>query len=279
MSKGVLLFANNNSEIDYVKQACFCAKHVKKYLGIPVTLVTDSKDILNKNYKKYINLFDKIISFKSTESFTNRIYKDSLDFSKTLEFKNNSRVYSYDLSPYDETIVMDTDVILFNSSFNNCFSQKHSILMYKDSINISNLNVFNEFEFINDTGVDFYWATCVYFKKNDESKIFFDLLKHIQENWEHYRLFYGIRSSLFRNDFVFSIGAHILNGYTNGNFIKKFPGTLFFSTDMDSVVEIYENGVKLLSTATDSNKTTLVKINDANVHIMNKYSLERNIHL
>lgn len=277
MSKGVLLFANNNSDIDYIKQACFCAKNIKKHLGIPVTLVTDSKSVINKSYKENLNLFDDVIIFKPKETHSKRLYKDSLASSKTLEFKNNSRVYAYDLTPYDETIVMDTDVILFNSVFNMCFEQNDSLLMYSDSINVSNLNNYEEFKFITETGIKFYWATCVYFKKNQKSKIFFDLLKHIQENWEHYRLLYGIRTALYRNDFVFSIATHIMNGNKHGTFVKEFPGKLFFSTDMDSILELNDDSITLISNSNDNNKSLIVKLTDANIHFMNKYSLERNI--
>ena len=31
-TKGVLLFAFNNAEIDYIKQAIFCAKKIKEHL-------------------------------------------------------------------------------------------------------------------------------------------------------------------------------------------------------------------------------------------------------
>lgn len=277
MTRGVLLFANNNAEIDYLKQACFCAKRIQNVLKLPVTLVTDSREIFDKKYKQYSTLFDNVISFKTKHTPTSRIYKDSLQSAKSLEFKNNSRVYSYDLTPYDETIVMDTDVILFNSVFNKCFEQKQSILMYDESKNVSNLNSYTEFENITDSGIKFYWATCIYFKKDTNSKIFFELLKHIQENWDHYRLVYGIRSALYRNDFVFSIATHILNGFKHGNFVGSFPGTLFFSTDIDCVIKIEDNGIKLLSLAQDSNTSLIVNISDANVHVMNKYSLERNI--
>ena len=36
MTKGVILFANNNDQIDYVRQAIFCAKQVQKYLKLAV---------------------------------------------------------------------------------------------------------------------------------------------------------------------------------------------------------------------------------------------------
>ena len=46
MSKGALVFARNNAQVDYVKQAHFLAKRIKKYLNIGTTVVTDSKDYL-----------------------------------------------------------------------------------------------------------------------------------------------------------------------------------------------------------------------------------------
>ena len=58
MTNGVLLFAFNNSNIDYVKQAISRAKRVKKYLGLDVQVVTDAVDYIKAEYPfwhKYIN--------------------------------------------------------------------------------------------------------------------------------------------------------------------------------------------------------------------------------
>ena len=41
MSKGILMFAHNNSEIDYFRMAFVNAMLVKKHLGADVTVVTD----------------------------------------------------------------------------------------------------------------------------------------------------------------------------------------------------------------------------------------------
>ena len=35
MTRGVLIFAQNNAEIDYAKISLFAAKRVKEYLGVP----------------------------------------------------------------------------------------------------------------------------------------------------------------------------------------------------------------------------------------------------
>ena len=57
MSKGVVLIANNNGTVDYVKQAIYCAGRIKKYLNLPVTLITDSEDYVSKIAH---DVFDKV---------------------------------------------------------------------------------------------------------------------------------------------------------------------------------------------------------------------------
>ena len=76
----------------------------------------------------------------------------------------------------------------------------------------------------------------MFFRKTKENKTFFNLVKHIQENWNHYKTLYQIRQSTFRNDFAFSIAIHIMNGYKQGNFAKPMPGKMFYTTDRDLLV-------------------------------------------
>ena len=58
-SKGAFLIARNNAQIDYVKQAVFLAKRIKKYLDIPTTVLTDSVDYLKSSFDEsfLINCF------------------------------------------------------------------------------------------------------------------------------------------------------------------------------------------------------------------------------
>ena len=58
MRKGVLLFANNNSQVDYIKQACYLAKKVKKHLKVPVSLVTSDRSRVTDFYP--YEVFDRI---------------------------------------------------------------------------------------------------------------------------------------------------------------------------------------------------------------------------
>ena len=66
MSKGVLIFAYNSS-LNYVEMATVAAKLVKKYLDLPVTLVTNSIEVTDR-------VFDNIILQDLGESKFERVF-------------------------------------------------------------------------------------------------------------------------------------------------------------------------------------------------------------
>lgn len=272
MTKGALLIARNNSEVDYIKQAVFLAQRIKKYLDLPVSLITDNTKYLEETYDS--SVFDKVITIDDSRNYTHRKYNDGNYTRKQLEFKNTNRSSVFDLTPYDETLLMDTDYIISDSILKECFNQQNNFLIYKDGFEFSNWRDLNEFKYISEVGPDFYWATVVFFRKTAENKIFFDLLKHIQDNWAHYRLLYQLNTDVFRNDFAFSIAIHIMNGYTQGSFAKKLPGTLYYSTDRDLLIDLKDEEFTIL-VENQSASYFPVKIQGNSVHIMNKFSLGR----
>jgi hypothetical protein len=273
MSQGAVLIARNNKEIDYVKQAAFLAARIEKYLNLPTTLITDNVEYLDKhNLNSY---FDSVISIDSNVPYTFKKYKDGLVYQNSLEFKNTNRSDVYSLTPYDETLLLDTDLIVSDDVFKNCFEQSADLLMYSNAFELSGWRDTSEFKFITDAGPKFYWATAVFFRKTKENKIFFNLVKHIQENWIHYKKLYQIVSPVFRNDFAFSIAVHIMNGYTTNDFVKEMPGTLYYTTDRDELVELKEDNFLFLIEKENQHEQFLTRIKGKTVHVMNKYSLGR----
>jgi len=273
MTKGVVLIARNNKEINYVKQAAFLACRIKKYLDLPTTLITDNKNYVVEN--NLVDCFETILEVKNNLSHTNKKYRDGLIYQNSLSFKNTDRSNVYDLTPYEETLLFDTDLIISDDTFKNCFTQMSDLMMYSNAFELSGWRNTSEFDFITDKGPKFYWATAVFFRKSEVNKIFFDLIKHIQENWIHYKKLYQIVSPVFRNDFAFSIAVHIMNGYTTDNFVKEMPGTLYYTTDRDELLEITDDSFLFLLEKENQYEQFLSKINGKTVHVMNKYSLDR----
>ena len=272
MSNGAVLIARNNAEVDYVKQAVFCANRIIKFLDIPVSLITDNLEYVEKNYPGHP--FDKIIIIENDTNYTYKKYNDGNFSRRNLEFKNTSRSDVYELTPYDNTLLMDTDFIISNSVLKNCFTQSNNFLIYKTGFELSDWRDLSEFNCISDTGIDFYWATVVFFKKSGETETFFNLLKHIKEQWSHYRRLYNLNTDTFRNDHAFSIAIHIMNGYQQGNFTNPLPGTMFYTTDKDILLTINDTTFKFLIEF-KTGAYFPASINDSNVHVMNKFSLNR----
>ena len=163
-TKGAFLIARNNSQVDYIKQAVFLAKRIKKYLGIPTTILTDSVEYLESEFDSKV--FDKIIPLTQPQQLNEKLYFDGAMYQKLATFNNRSRCQVYDLTPYDETLLLDTDYIISNSLLKSCFDSDDDFMIYKDSSDVAQVRDEEEFKFISDTSVPFYWATCVYFKKS-----------------------------------------------------------------------------------------------------------------
>ena len=277
MSQGVVLFASNNTKIDYVKQAHFLAKRISKYMDLPTTVVTDID--INEKYPEYVSAFDQIILVNNLKhTYANKRYHDGTLSNRILSFNNGNRANAYFLTPYDETIVMDTDYVISNDILNNCFVQQKDLLLYTDAVHLGIHSGTPEFDRISDTSVEFYWATVVFFRKSKENEIFFNLIKHIQENYMHYRSVYQFKSNVYRNDFAFSIAAHIMNGYQKGDFVSSLPGKHYYSIDKDVLHTIKDDEMTvLLEKSQRLGEYTVSKVKGMNLHVMNKFSLERAI--
>jgi hypothetical protein len=267
MSKGILIFAFNNDEIDYVKLAGFSASRAKKFLKVPVSIVTDEKSSLLIE----CSVFDKIIVDES-KSYTRRTFRDGdSEISKTI-WKNTHRSSAYDLTPYDETLVIDVDYIVNSSLLSYCWNQPNDFLIYKNSLDISQWR--GTPKHVSDYGIPFYWATVFYFKKTAEVKALFSIVENIKNNWQYYKFLYQIDSAIFRNDHAFSIAIHMLNGFSDGDFAKALPGKLFYSLDRDYLVKNKERDFYFLI-QDKKNQHFPLKVSNLDLHIMNKYSLLR----
>ena len=197
-SKGVVIFAFNSAHVDYVGIADQTSKLIEKNLNLPITLVTDI--LANPNFN-----YDYIIRAESKEG-NFRFAKDG----KTYEWRNFDRYRAYDLSPYDETILMDTDYLVLDDSLLKLFLQPFDYrLMYQ----MQTPKELNKDE-MGPHSLPMVWATVALFRKSSVSKMFFDMVGKIQRNYGYYRNLFGIREGNYRNDFAFSMANIILNGYT-----------------------------------------------------------------
>lgn len=248
MTKGILLFAHDNEQIHYSLLAVWQARRIQLWLNVPVAVVTDQQSL--DNLKTYnINPddeFDKIIlsNINTTQQ------KDNLTF------KNVDRTDAYELTPYDETLVIDTDIAIQSNRLNVVWNNSEDYLVCEYCTDTLGRD-WPGLRYVNPPyGIKFYWATLFYFKKNNRSKEFFNLCKNIKENYTIYNLEYKIGDTYLRNDHVWSIAVHKLGA-------TSIPINLWYSTNKDTV--------KMSNRAVVVEDT--IKIAEQDVHVMNKHSL------
>lgn len=249
MTQGILLFAHDNEQIYYSLLAAWQARRIHKWLNKPVSIVTDSNSLNRLKTHNLDNLFDKII-LSDAETEQQKHYND-----QQLTFKNVNRIDAYDLTPYDETLVIDTDIVIQSDRLNIVWNSVEDYLVCEHSKHI--LGEKHNFDYVNRNGIKFYWATLFYFKKTARVKEFIDTCKHIKNNYQSYITEYGIRDQYLRNDHVWSIAIHLLGGIS-------IPINLWYSIDKDLLLKITDDTVLIQG----------AKIQGQDVHIMDKFSLQ-----
>lgn len=271
MKLGAVIFAQNNSSINYVKLATFSAKQIQKYLNIPVSLITDKNSV-----GEDLSVFENVIYTDDTKHSQQRKFYDGTGNTTHSAWKNFTRSQIYDLTPYDRTLVIDSDYIINSSVLLPALHNNQLFQIYKDSLDIANWRDTSSFQRINQYSIPFYWATVFIFEKHPITEAFFTLVSHIKENWQYYRILYSIDATAFRNDFAFSIALHIMNDSDKGDFETILPGTMAYITDRDFLVTAKDNKMQFLVEKEGYyGEYTAAKTTGIDVHVMNKKSLLR----
>jgi hypothetical protein len=171
--RGIIMFAHNNAEIDYFKLAVVNSLLIQKHLGIKnITVVTDpaSLEYAENSLGKDVidNAINNLIVVEKDKKFKEqniRTFKDTSHTAKPLSFYNVNRCDAYDLSPYEETILLDVDYLILSDTLNQCWGHNEELMMnwrYQDIMYERKDPTLNR---LNDFGITMYWATVVYFRK------------------------------------------------------------------------------------------------------------------
>lgn len=172
VSKGFVIFAQNKNNVDYVQQAYALAlsiKHSQQHNS--VSLITN--DAVPESYH---NVFDQIIPIPWFKEVKN----------SPLAAEHRWKIYH--VTPYDETIVLDSDMLLLEdisswweycSNYNVKFCS--TIRNYKQEL--VPIDEIHRKTFIENGLTNPYYAFH-YFKKTDPAYDFYKVLEFVCSNWE-----------------------------------------------------------------------------------------------
>jgi len=215
MNRGYICVAQNNPEtgIDYISMAYALALSLRNtQTDIKrLSIVTDEKNIP----EKYQEVFDNVIPISN-------------DRAKDEDWKLHNIVDLYEYSPYDETVMLDSDMLFLTdvSHWWNKLSERElwfttNTRTYKGTAAPTD-TIYRQ-EFIKNRLPSVYNA-FFYFKKGDTSNELFKMMKLICENWDDCcdKYLSICRPKVFSTDVAFGLAVKLLGLTEQATFPELF---------------------------------------------------------
>lgn len=276
MNKGVLIFAHNNREVDYSLLALIAGGLAKKHLNVPVSIVTDESTLewikQSKHYEKFDSVFDQLLLVERPSTDNVRRLSDG-NTSQVVPFINANRYSAWDVTPYERTLLIDSDFLVFSDTLGNYWNVDQDIMIGHSMNDIRGDRAGVLDKRISETGIHMYWATTVMFTKNENSKRFFDLVEYVKQNYKYYADLFRFDPTQFRNDIAFSVAQHILNGFEENHSNALPPINTLIDKDILDIVN--DKGTYFLVSNILDDKYSLARTTGVDVHVMNKQSIVR----
>lgn len=183
-SRGVVLFANNTETVDYESIARCSQQLIEHYLQLPVTILTSESTKKNARY--------------------------NIDSGQFEQWNNQKRYMAYELSPYDQTLLLDSDYLVLDRSLLTVLDTLEDYKIVRHNRYLDGTEDYTMGRY----SIPYLWATIVAFDRSPKSQMLFDFVGRVERNYTYYRQLYNITATNFRNDYAFTIADLVLNGYT-----------------------------------------------------------------
>jgi len=279
MNNGILIFVYNNRDVDYARSSLISAFLAKNNLNVPVSIVTDESTIKwmkeSDVYQYAERLFDKIILTERSKKINYRNLRNGNLDKKSVLFLNDNRCKAWELTPYDRTLLIDSDFLIYSDNLSKYWEADSSVLISSSMKDIRGDRIGYHDVYISDTAPDLRWATTVMFSKDRESKTFFDLVESIKENYQYFSDLYSFPAEQYRNDISFSIAHHMLSGFVCSE--DYFLPPILTVQDIDSIQDIGKDFIRIyINDPLSGEDNFLCNLKHTDIHVMNKNAIVEN---
>ena len=191
MTTGALIFAFNNEHTDYVAMARWSAKNIERHLGIPTQIITNNEvETIGTNCRYFS------------------------DYGTTVTWHNESRTDAYTLSQWDNTLVLDADYIVASNQLQVLLDSKQDFLAHRIAYDVTGMKDFIGVNYFGHNCMPMWWATVMMFRRCEHTKMIFECMAMVKNNWPHYKKLYKNNAPSYRNDHALTIALSIVNGHT-----------------------------------------------------------------
>jgi hypothetical protein len=173
LDKGIVLLAQNNSKDNYVEQATALAASINQFNSIPVTLITD--DEVSDYSKKY---FDQILPIAWG------------DMAVESEWKVENRWKVFHQSPYKETIVMDTDMLVTKDiEYLWDYYSNYDMFFTTNPVTYRGERISSNYyrKMFKENNLPNIYSALYYFKKTEFTHNFFAYLELVIKNFDDFQ--------------------------------------------------------------------------------------------
>jgi hypothetical protein len=241
MTRGYITIAQNTPGIDYVRQAYALALSIKNSQSEVqdfAICVTDKKDVP----KEWAYAFDHIIEIPGNDDAKNETWK----------IQNKWKYF--EMSPFDETVILDSDMI-FTSSVDHWwdFLSTKNVYFTTSVHNYKGLIATSDYyrQAISENNLPNVYTAFMYFNKSKEAEEMFEMARIIYQNWEkfYFEFIPTYRPKNVSGDIVFSLAQHIL-GTENTMSDLNFPSFVHMKSQMMNIPknQITENWIENIPT-------------------------------
>jgi hypothetical protein len=210
---GFLIYNIPSPTLDYSTVAKICVRHLKHHMPhIPVAVCGAPIDQADINIP-----IEDIAHNQRTYVHKREVHKET--------WYNLTRDRSLDVTPFERTVLMDSDYIVQTNQLELLLQSQSPIMMYdriynikEDSVEIEYLGS-NQIAYANfDNKISMKWATVLAFDHSEPSKQLFAYWKQAIKNYRYYELMYKWRNDgTIWNDKAITIAHQQLTNYTNSN--------------------------------------------------------------
>lgn len=262
MTTGALVFAFNNEHTDYIELAAWNAANIRRHLAIPVAVVTDQP-----GHPTVTTGFDHVIEATAVAG-GNRYFSD---YDQTVTWYNASRCDALDLSPWDQTLLLDADYVVASSDLATVLDSSADVMCFRSAFDLVSGKDLESHATFGRYQFPMYWATVMKFTRGTTAQFVFGSMKMIRNNWQHYRHLYGITDATYRNDYALSIAIGIVSGHT-GKF-DAIPWSMASIMPDHAVTELEQDFYKI-TWSNQLNQRQHVSMRGMDLHAMGKCHLE-----
>lgn len=240
-SRGIVAFAINTANTDYASIANQTVALAARVLDLPYTIVTE-------DHMSCMNWHN---------------YRHDVDLGHEVEWKNFGRNLCYELSPYDETLVIDVDYVVQDAGLLKIFDLPWDYVLQRSARSLND-------EYVPDVmgahSLPYVWATVFAFRKTARAKLFFNLVRRIEANYHYYRELFNVESRSYRNDYAFAMADVILNGFNISD--VSIPGPMLNILQPIESMTLHNNQVVI------KDQQTAYVVPRMNMHVMSKKYLQ-----